>query len=202
MISLPGFQDGAVGHGFGQVLVGQAVLQADGARAHEDLVGAHFRQGLLGDVADEGEFALAQHPAQADDRNPLGSGQGIDHRQGIGEHRQIPAPAQGAGSFKDGCPRAEEDRLPGLDERRGGLSDADFFVRLFVLALQDGLFGRGLGQDDRAAMDALELALAGEVFQVTPGGGLTDIERGANFRHADALLAFQQLQDLVLAVSA
>ena len=110
------------------------------------------------------------------------------------------AAAQGAGSLQDGRARAEEDRFPGLHERRGSLPDADFFVGLFVLALQDGLFGGRLGQDDRAAMDALEFAQVGERLQVAPGGGFTDIERGANFRHADALLAVQQLQDLLLAV--
>ena len=51
-------------------------------------------------------------------------------------------------------------------------------------------------------MHALELTLAGKAFQVTPGGGFTDIERGANIRHADTLLALHQLQDLELTVSA
>ena len=51
-------------------------------------------------------------------------------------------------------------------------------------------------------MYALELALVGQAFQVTPGGGFTDLENGAQLRYADAPLALQHLQDLHLAVSA
>ena len=89
-----------------------------------------------------------------------------------------------------------------LHERSGGLANADLILSLFVLTLKDGLFGRGLGYNNCAAMDALELALIGEGFQIAAGSSLTNIKCGANIRYTDALLTLQQLPDLELTVSA
>jgi len=76
-----------------------------------------------------------------------------------------------------------------LDQTGGNLTDTGFLVSLFPLALEDGLLGLRLGQGYGAAMHALDFAVAGQRIQITPGGGLADVERGAYFRHADALLA-------------
>jgi hypothetical protein len=51
---MPGFQDGAVGQGLRQIVIGQAMFHADGPRADDDLIRADFGQGLLGDMADKG----------------------------------------------------------------------------------------------------------------------------------------------------
>jgi len=58
-----------------------AVFQADGARADEYLICPDFGEGLFCDMAYERQFAVAQHSAQANDRDPAFAGKRVDHRQ-------------------------------------------------------------------------------------------------------------------------
>jgi hypothetical protein len=89
-----------------------------------------------------------------------------------------------------------------VDEPRGSLPDADFFIRLFVLTLEDGGLGRCLGQGYRAAVDTLDLPFFSESFQVTPGGGFADRKISADISNADPLAVQNILMNLILSFEA
>ena len=53
--------------------------------------------------------------------------------------------SQSPGGFQDGCPGTQKDRFTVLHQRGGGSPDANLFVGLLALTLEDGLFRRSLG---------------------------------------------------------
>ncbi len=85
---------------------------------------------------------------------------------------------------------------------RSGLTNTHLFLRLLLLALQDGLLRRSQGQYDRSAVHALDLSITGEFLQVTARRCFADRKALANFRDADPLTAEQELLYLILAFQA
>jgi len=132
--------------------------------------------------------------ARARGRSPRRPRRRVRHRN------QEPQPGtrpQGARRLEHSCSRAEEDGFSVLHQGCGSLSDAQFLLGLFILALQDGLFRR-LADRDRTAVHTLDLPLGCQHFKIAPGSGFTDRKMLAHFRNFYPLAAQDELPDLFL----
>ncbi len=137
-------------------------------------VGLELAQRVLGQDADERAVVAADDPAREHELDVRVGHQLLDHGEVRRHHRQL-APVQVARQLQRRGADVDHHRLAVLDQRGRGGAEAVLDVQALDLDLAEARLVPGV---DRAAVDALELAVAGERGQIAPHGHL---------RHAEAL---------------
>ena len=128
--------DRAPGDHLGRVIVGQAGLRVHAAGAEERLVGVELGEERLRVRAEAGRVARPHLPAAELDLDLLPGGEFHRHGHRVGQHPAAERGGQRPGHLERGGAHVDDDRVLGLDQRRGQPGN-----RLFALAVQGAAGG-------------------------------------------------------------
>lgn len=163
-------------HGrLGQKVRGHASLDVDATDAHDEGIESKFREGALGQAADQGQFArtdFSPRKEQPDTGAPIE----LEHRAQRKRHHGHTTVAEGPGDLHGGGAPVQNDRLPFGQEIRRGTA----YGRLLVGVLQGSdAVGRLLGAEvhaDGATMDPPQSSDPLEGLEVPAHGHLGAVE--------------------------